>query len=102
MLIAPAPRLSAPPWIEDRPMWIDERDPDLDEAPRIRRSRRRPRRVEIFRGPRLRSRTGWWRRTRSIVFLLVVTVFVALIVAGILAGIVGGISYGVSHAINNG
>jgi hypothetical protein len=83
---------------------IDERDPDLSESPRVRhRSRRgQPRVVEIFRGPRLRSRTGWWRRLRSIVFLLVVTVFVALIVAALLAGVVGGISYGISHAINNG
>jgi hypothetical protein len=80
---------------------IDERY--LDDAPRLRRRHwwSRPRVVEAFRGPRLRSRTGWWRRIRSIVFLLVVTVFVALIVAGVLAAVVGGISYGISHAINN-
>ena len=84
-------------------MIIDERDPYLDDAPRLRRSSRRGRArvVEAFRGPRLRSRTGWWRRARSIVFLLVVTIFVALIVAGVLAGIVGGIAYGISHAVKN-
>lgn len=79
---------------------IDERrgaDP-----PRMRRHRERgTRMVEAFRGPRLRARTGWWRRTRSVVFLLIVTVFVALIVAGALAGVVGGIAYGISHAIKS-
>jgi len=104
--------LTAPPeWqvdqrgaLDEGPVLIDELDRGLDEAPRIRHRPRRgePHLVEIFRGPRLRARTGWWRRLRSVVFLLVVTVFVALIVAGLLAGIVGGISYGISHAINNG
>ena len=71
----------------------------MGEPPRLRRRirrRGRPRLVETFRGPRLRAKTGWWRRIRSIVFLAVVTLFVSLIIAGALAGIVGGLAYGIS------
>jgi hypothetical protein len=103
LLTAPQQQPTYGEWEDERRVLIDERDLYPEDPSRLRQRTRRDqtRMVEAFRGPRLRSRTGWWRRARSIAFLLVVTVFVALIIAGVLAGIVGGISYGISHAINN-
>ena len=76
---------------------IDER---AAEAAQPGRTRRRVRLTESFHSPRLRSRTGPWRRIRSTLLLIVVTVFVAAIVSGVLAAIVGGIAIAIQHASN--
>lgn len=59
---------------------------------------RKPRLVESFKGPRLRSRTGPWRKIRSGALLIVVVVVIALVVTGTLAAVVGGIAIGLRHA----
>jgi hypothetical protein len=67
------------------------------------RRRRRPKQPRpSFRGPRLADFIGWWRRLRSIVFLVVITVILGMILAAIVAVAVGAIVVGLQHALKSG
>jgi hypothetical protein len=58
----------------------------------------RIRTVERFKGPRLKNRTGPWRRIRSAFGLLVITVILGAALGAVLSAIVWGISVGIHHA----
>ena len=65
---APAMVLPAPQALRPRPRPVAA-------SAALRRRRRRPKQPRpSFRGPRLADFIGWWRRLRSIVFLVVITV----------------------------
>jgi hypothetical protein len=53
-----------------------------------------------FRRPRLADRIGFWRRFRSSLELLVVSVILGLLLAAILASIVAGIVVAIQNALN--
>jgi uncharacterized membrane protein len=59
---------------------------------------RRPRTVEVFRGPRLRVRVSAFRRVRSLLFLVVVSVILGGLVAAALTIGVGAITQALTHA----
>jgi hypothetical protein len=61
------------------------------------RDRRRVRIVERFTGRGIRAKTGWWRRVRSIVFLIVIGAILSAVVAAILAAVVAGLALGLHH-----
>jgi hypothetical protein len=68
-----------------------------------RRRRRRSKQPRpSFRGPRLADFIGWWRRLRSIVFLVVITVILGMILAAIVAVGVGAIVVAIQHALKSG
>lgn len=70
------------------------RQGQLSERP-ARRPMRQP-----FRGPRLTDPIGFWRRFRSSVALVVVSVILGLLVAAILAALVAGIVIAIQNALN--
>jgi hypothetical protein len=73
------------------------------EPPPSARRRRRPRQPRpSFRGPRLADFIGWWRRLRSIVFLVVITVILGMILAAIVAVAIGAIVVTIQHALKSG
>jgi len=53
-----------------------------------------------FRRPRLTDRIGFWRRLRSTVELVVVSVILGLLLAAILAAVVAGIVVAIQNALN--
>ncbi len=65
------------------------------------RSGRRVRVVEKFTGPRVRHRTGPWRRIRSFVGLVIIAIIVAAVIAAAIAATVGTIALAIQHALNN-
>ncbi len=67
---------------------------------RARGERARQRRPS-FRGPRLADQIGAWRRARSLVELIVVTVILGAIVAAILAVAIGAIAVSIQHALKS-
>ena len=72
-------------------------------APAPARQRRRPKQPRpSFRGPRLADFIGWWRRLRSIVFLVVITVILGMILAAIVAVAVGAVVVAIQHALKSG
>jgi hypothetical protein len=64
------------------------------------RHRKAPAMRRPFRGPRLADRIGFWRRLRSSVELLVVSVILGLLLAAIVASIVAGIVVAIQNALN--
>ncbi len=66
---------------------------------RRRRRSRQPR--PSFRGPRLADFIGWWRRLRSVVFLVVITVILGMILAAIVAVAIGAIVVSIQHALKS-
>ena len=72
-------------------------------SPALSRRRRRPKQPRpSFRGPRLADFIGWWRRLRSIVFLVVITVILGMILAAIVAVAIGAIVVTIQHALKSG
>jgi hypothetical protein len=70
--------------------------------PAASRRRRRPRQPRpSFRGPRLADFIGWWRRLRSVVFLVVITVMLGMILAAIVAVAIGAIVVTIQHALKS-
>jgi hypothetical protein len=53
-----------------------------------------------FRGPRLTDRIGFWRRLRSVVELVFVTLVLGVLLAAIVAAVVGAIVLAVQNALN--
>jgi hypothetical protein len=86
------------PSARDRAQHLRPETPAPAETIRVRwRDRRRVRLVEHFTGRGVRAKTGWWRRLRSIVLLLVIGAILAGVVAAILAAAVAGIALGLHH-----
>jgi hypothetical protein len=57
--------------------------------------------VERFKGPRLKHRTGLWRRLRSAILLILIGLILAAALAAILSMAVWGISIGIHHLTNS-
>jgi hypothetical protein len=90
-------RVMAPP----PPTVVRKRRPA--EPPSSARRRGRPRQPRpTFGGPRLADFIGWWRRLRSIVLLVVITVILGLILAAIVAVAIGAIVVTIQHALKSG
>jgi hypothetical protein len=53
-----------------------------------------------FHGPRLTDHIGFWRRVRSSVELVVVSVILGLLLAAILAAVVAAIVVAIQNALN--
>jgi hypothetical protein len=88
-------RVMAPP-----PPVVRRRRPAEPPLGARGRGRQQPR--PSFRGPRLADCIGWWRRLRSIVFLVVITVILGLILAAIVAVAIGAIVVTIQHALKSG
>jgi hypothetical protein len=92
------PQMSAPP-----PAAVRQRSRPVQAPPTAGHRRRQPRQPRpTFRGPRLADFIGWWRRLRSIVFLIVITVILGMILAAIVAVAVGAIVVSIQHALKSG
>ena len=82
------------------PRALRPKRPPAAAAGTTRRRKRRPKQPRpSFRGPRLADFIGWWRRLRSIVFLVVITVILGMILAAIVAVGVGAIVVALQHAL---
>jgi hypothetical protein len=53
-----------------------------------------------FHGPRLTERVGFWRRIRSSVELIVVSVILGLLLAAIVAAVIAAIVVAIQNALN--
>jgi hypothetical protein len=67
-----------------------------------RKERRRVRIVEHFSGGRVRAHVSVWRKTRSIIYLVIIGAILVAATAAVLAAIVAGIAVGFHHLSKGG